>query len=271
MATGFCTAAPTAEHGGILPADLVGQLMLSVALSMAAAPLLFIIGDRIAAREAAERPEEPPDEMPEDSNPIVIAGFGRVGQIIGRVLLARKIEFTALDTDHEEVKTMKRFGIQAYYGNAAHLEVLHAAGLGEAKIFVLAIDNIEASLRAAELVRKNFPSVKIIARARNRFHAYRLMDIGVDEFVRETLLSSLEMSRIIFESLGDTPEGARQTVDRFVNYDVKLLKREQALYHDETQLIQSTREANEELAGLLEMECAKIIAAPEDSSAQTQS
>lgn len=258
-----------AGHGGILPAELVGQLMLSVALSMAAAPLLFIVGDRIAAREAAERPDEPVDEMPEHGNPIVIAGFGRVGQIIGRVLLARKLNFTALDTDHAEVQTMKRFGIQAYYGNAAHLEVLHAAGLREAKVFVLAIDNIEASLRAAELVRKNFPRVKIIARARNRFHAYRLMDIGVDEFVRETLLSSLEMTRIIFESLGDSPDSARQTVDRFIKYDVELLKREQALYHDETQLIQSAREANEELAGLLEMECAKTVPAPEESPAQT--
>ena len=153
---------------------------------------------------------------------------------------------------------MKRFGIEAFYGNASHLEVLHAARLGEAKVFMLAIDNIETSLRCAETVRKHFPDVKVIARARNRFHAYRLMDLGVDVFVRETFLSSLDMSQKIFESLGMSPEESRQFIERFAAHDIEMLKREQALYHDETQLIQSSKEANEELAGLLEEECADI-------------
>lgn len=255
-----------AQQGGVLSEVVVGQLMLSVALSMAIAPLLFIVGDRITARETAQHPAPAPDEMPGHGSPVVIAGFGRVGQIIGRTLLARKIPFIALDIDHEEVKTMKRFGIEAFYGNASHLEVLHAARLGEAKVFMLAIDNIETSLRCAETVRKHFPDVKVIARARNRFHAYRLMDLGVDVFVRETFLSSLDMSRKIFDSLGMPPDESRQFIERFAAHDIEMLKREQALYHDETQLIQSSKEAIEELAGLLEEECAKNQ--PDDAPAR---
>lgn len=244
-----------AQQGHVLEAEVVAQLSLSVALSMAAAPLLILLGDRIAAREKAAEPPEPADELPEQPNPVVIAGFGRVGQIIGRILIARGIAFTALDKDHDEVKTVRRFGIEAYFGDAAQLEVLHAAGVADARVFVLAIDDIEASLCAAETVRRHFPQVTIVARARNRFHAYRLMDLGVEHIMRETLLSSLDMARRVFELSGRSPESAREIVERFAEYDDKLLRREQALYHDETQLIQSSREAMEELSSILEQEC----------------
>jgi voltage-gated potassium channel Kch len=254
-----------AQANRLLEAEVVAQLNLSVALSMAVAPLLFILADRLNQRDAAANPapEPPTDELPDAPNPVVMAGFGRVGQIIGRVLLARKVPFTALDIDHEEVKTIKRFGIQAYYGNAAHLDVLHAARVDDAKVFVLAIDDIETSLRCAELVRKHFPHVTVIARARNRFHAYRLMDLGVELIMRETFRSSLEMAGMVFEALGKTPDKAQQIVDRFATHDVALLAREQALYHDENQLIQSSREASEELLLILELELGDV--APDDA------
>lgn len=254
-----------AQGSRLLEAEVVAQLNLSVALSMAVAPLLFILADRLNAREAAATaPAEPaPDELPDLPNPVVMAGFGRVGQIVGRVLLARSVPFTALDIDHEEVQTIKRFGIQAYYGNAAHLDVLHAARVGEAKVFVLAIDNIETSLRTAELVRKHFPHVTLIARARNRFHAYRLMDLGVELIMRETFRSSLDMARMVFEALGKAPDKAQQIVDRFAEHDAALLGREQALYHDEHQLIQTAREASEELVLILEQELGDARPSPE--------
>lgn len=257
-----------AQANRLLEAEVVAQLNLSVALSMAVAPLLFILADHLNRREAAANPapEPPADDMPDAPNPVVMAGFGRVGQIIGRVLLARKVPFTALDIDHEEVQTIKRFGIQAYYGNAAHLDVLHAARLDDAKVFVLAIDDIETSLRCAELVRKHFPHVTVIARARNRFHAYRLMDLGVELMMRETFRSSLEMAGMVFEALGKTPDKAKQIVDRFATHDVALLAREQALYHDEHQLIQSSREASEELVLILEQELGD---APPEAEATT--
>ncbi|TVO51944.1 monovalent cation:proton antiporter-2 (CPA2) family protein [Denitromonas halophila] len=255
-----------AQASQLLEPEVVAQLNLSVALSMATAPLLFILADRLNAREAAATATIEPEteDMPDLPNPVVMAGFGRVGQIVGRVLLARNVPFTALDIDHEEVKTMKRFGIQAYYGNAAHLEVLHAARIDDAKVFVLAIDDIETSLRCAEMVRKHFPQVTIVARARNRFHAYRLMDLGVELLMRETFRSSLDMTRMIFEVLGKTPEKSQQIVDRFAEHDGELLKREQALYHDEHQLIQSAREATEELSLILEQELGDAL--PENPS-----
>ncbi|MCB1955654.1 MAG: monovalent cation:proton antiporter-2 (CPA2) family protein [Rhodocyclaceae bacterium] len=245
-----------AHAGGLLASEVVAQLNLSVALSMVLAPFLIIWGDRLDAREAAASGEAPPppDVLPDDEHPVVIAGFGRVGQIIGRVLLARRVPFTALDKDHTEVQMIRRFGIKAYYGDAMNLDVLHAAKLEHAQVFVLAIDDIEASLCCAETVRKHFPAVTIVARARNRFHAYRLMDLGVELIIRETFLSSLDMAARTFEALGKSPEKAREIVDLFAEQDAVLLRREQALYHDETQLIQSSREALDELAHLLEEE-----------------
>ena len=260
-----------AQEGGLLPAAVVAQLNLSVALSMALAPFLIIWGDRLDARSAPAAEVPPPDEMPDEHAPVVIAGFGRVGQIVGRVLLARRVRFTALDKDHSEVKTIRRFGIEAFYGDAAQLEVLHAAKVGEAQVFVLAIDDIEASLLSAETVRRHFPGVTIVARARNRFHAYRLMDLGVELIIRETFLSSLDMARQVFETLGKPAERARDIVARFAEYDARVLRREQALYHDETQLIQTSREALDELASLLEEEVpapTAEAAEPEQSPAE---
>ncbi|MCK9260315.1 MAG: monovalent cation:proton antiporter-2 (CPA2) family protein [Azoarcus sp.] len=245
-----------ARASSLLPLDVVEQLTLAVALSMAIAPLLFIIGDRINAKEVASQPERPADEMPDEPNPVVIAGFGRVGQIIGRILRVRGVPFTALDKDLDEVDMVRRFGAQAYYGNAAHLEVLDAARVGEAKVLILAIDDIETSIRCAELVRKHFPHVQIVARARDRFHAYRLMDLGVTLQMRETFKSSLALATMTFEALGKPPAAAQHIVDLFARNDQELLKRQQALYHDESQLIQSTKDAYKELAALLEQELA---------------
>lgn len=253
-----------AQANALLPQEMVAQLNLSVALSMALAPLLFILGDRLNARDATDAPAEAPeaDALPDAPNPVVIAGFGRVGQILGRILIARKVPFTALEMNHEEVQMVKRFGIQVYYGNAAHLDVLHAAGVDEAKIFVLAIDDIESSLRTAALVRKHFPHVKVVARARNRFHAYRLMDLGIELIARETFRSTLEMTGMVFETLGKPADKTKQILDRFAIHDIELLKRERALYHDENQLIQSANEANEELAQILEEELGVTLPEP---------
>lgn len=228
------------------------KLTLVVALSMAASPLLLLIGDRLARAEKNRLPVRAFDEMPDESSEVVIAGFGRVGQIIGRLLLARGVSFTALDADAGQVDTVRRFGLKVFYGDAAHLDLLHAAQLSQAKVFVLAIDDVEASLRTAELVRKHFPHVQIVARARNRFHASRLMDLGIERQIRETLPSSLEMARWTLELLHEPPALAEQMVNRFARHDAAVLARQQAISHDESKLIQSSLEAREELAQILE-------------------
>ena len=228
------------------------KLTLVVALSMAASPLLLLIGDRLAQAEKSRQPSRAFDDMPDESSEVVIAGFGRVGQIIGRLLLARGVSFTALDADAGQVDTMRRFGLKVFYGDAAHLDLLHAAQLGQAKVFVLAIDDVEASLRTAELVRRHFPHVQIVARARNRFHASRLMDLGIERQIRETLPSSLEMAKWTLELLHEPPALAEQMVNRFARHDAAVLARQQAISHDESKLIQSSLEAREELAQILE-------------------
>ncbi|MBP8265436.1 MAG: cation:proton antiporter [Zoogloea sp.] len=228
------------------------KLTLVVALSMAVSPLLLLIGDFLVRADAAKQPPRAFDEMPAEASEVVIAGFGRVGQVVGRLLLARGTRFTALDVDAEQVETVRRFGLKVFYGDAANLDLLHAAQLREAKVFVLAIDDVKASLRTAELVRKHFPHVQIVARARNRFHASRLMDLGIERQIREALPSSLEMARWTLELLHEPPALVDQMVTRFVRHDAEVLARQQAIAHDEGQMIQSTRAAREELAQILE-------------------
>ena len=127
-----------------------------------------------------------------------------------------------------------------------------SAQLREAKVFVLAIDDVEASLRTAELVRRHFPHVQIVARARNRFHASRLMDMGIERQIREALPSSLEMARWTLELLHEPPALVDQMVSRFARHDAEVLARQQAIDHDEGKLIQSSKEAREELVQILE-------------------
>ena len=228
------------------------KLTLVVALSMAVSPLLLMFGDWLARREAGRRPPKAYDQMPSEASDVVIAGFGRVGQVVGRLLLARGIRFTALDADAGQVETVRKFGFKVFYGDAAHLDLLHAAQVGEAKVFVLAIDDVEASLRTAELVKKHFPHVQIVARARNRFHASRLMDMGIERQIREALPSSLEMARWTLELLHEPPALVDQMVTRFARHDAEVLARQQAIDHDEGKLIQSSKEAHDELAQILE-------------------
>ncbi len=137
--------------------------------------------------------------------PVIIAGFGRFGQIVARILRLRKIPFTALDSNQTHVDFVRNFGNKIYYGDASRLDLLRAAGAETAKIFVLAIDDVDVSVRTAELVREQFPKLKIFARARNRQHAFALMDLGVTNIIRETYLSSLDLAATVLESLGETP------------------------------------------------------------------
>src|SRR5262249_44853688 len=151
--------------------------------------------------------------------------------------------FTALDRSPEQVETVRRFGRKVYYGDASRLDLLRAAGAERAKLFVLAVDDVEASIVTAEMVRKHFPNLKIYARARNRFHAYRLMDMGCDLIERETLRGSLHLAEEVLTELGVSPWEAQLTVARFRAHDEQTLDRQHAVYHDETQLRQTAMDA----------------------------
>jgi monovalent cation:proton antiporter-2 (CPA2) family protein len=235
---------------GILDATLSGSLVIVVTLSMALTPLAFLFHEQLTRYWSKATTEF--EHIVETENQVIIAGFGRVGQIVGRLLRAKRISFTALDKSAEQIDTVRRFGARAWYGDASRLDLLRAAKTDKAEIFVLAIDDVESSLRTAELVKKHFPNVRIYARARNRFHAYRLMDIGVEFLIRETFLSSLDLAERVLRDLGIPSWDARDSVATFRGYDEQSLQRTHAVYHDETQLIQTGKQAAQELEALLQ-------------------
>ncbi len=235
---------------GIVDGETAGLLVIVVTASMVLSPLLLVLHDSLFKKRPAEGlPFDTPDEL---YPKVIIAGFGRFGQIVGRILRARRIAFTALEANQTQVDFLRRFGNQVFYGDASRLEMLRAAHAENAEIFVLAIDDVEASVRTAELIAKHFPHLKIFARARNRQHAFRLMDLEVRYTIRETLVSSLEMSEKILETLGLSKSMSVETVRRFRAHDEATMRKQQAVKDDERKLLESAREAAEQLLHLFE-------------------
>jgi len=240
----------------IVSAQTADLLILAVTLSMMLGPLLLIAQESLTERWLRP-PATPYDAIEERDIQVIIAGFGRFGQIVARVLRLRRLSFTALDSNQTNVDFVRRFGNRVYYGDVSRLDLLRAAGAATARVLVLAIDDVEASLRTAQLVREQFPQLKVYARARNRQHAFALMDIGVDVIVRETYASSLEMAGRVLEALGSTPATARETVRRFREHDEATLAAQYAVKEDENKFLATTREAAEQLEKLFEADQVK--------------
>jgi monovalent cation:proton antiporter-2 (CPA2) family protein len=240
----------------ILDAHLADFLVLVVTLSMMIGPLILGLHDRVR-RSLVKADSGPYDTIDERDSRVIVAGFGRVGQIVSRVLRARHINFTALDSSQTHVDFVRRFGNKIYYGDASRLDLLRAAGAESADIFVLAIDDVEASVRTAEIVHTNFPGLKILARARNRQHAFSLMDHGVDYIIRETYGSSLELAEAVLTRLGDTPAAARASVKKFRQHDEKTLVEQYAIKEDEVKFMAAARESAQQLEKLFEADAAK--------------
>jgi monovalent cation:proton antiporter-2 (CPA2) family protein len=239
----------------ILDTEIAELLVLVVTASMILSPMLLALYDvTFKANESDGRPFDTPVEL---YPKVIIAGFGRFGQIVGRILLARKISFTALEANQTQVDFLRRFGNHVFYGDASRLELLRAAHAENAQVFVLAIDDVEASVRTAELIRKHFPHLKIFARARNRQHAFRLMDLAVRYTIRETLVSSLEMSVQVLESLGLSKSKAVETVHQFRVHDEATMAKQQAVRDDESKFMATTRESAEQLLHLFETDTAQ--------------
>ncbi|MDE2195747.1 MAG: monovalent cation:proton antiporter-2 (CPA2) family protein [Gammaproteobacteria bacterium] len=242
----------TAAGYHIFDRSLVELLNLAVTLSMAATPLLVLFNEKIIQRFQDDNAPPEFDRIDEPGNPVIIAGFGRFGQIVGRLLRVKRIAFTALEADHRQVDVIRRFGNKIYYGDASRLELLRAAKAGQARYLVLAIDDVEASVRTAGMARKHFPNLTILARARNRHHAHLLMELGVKSIVRETLFSSLELAGELLRELGMDADETGRALAMFRKHDDELLQRQFAVFRDETRLIQTSREAAKELELLLE-------------------
>jgi monovalent cation:proton antiporter-2 (CPA2) family protein len=237
----------------LVPAALIDELILAVAVSMLLTPFVYLLNERFGPQPAT--PEPPAfDDIPEERHEVIIAGFGRVGQIVGRMLQSIGRPFTALEIDSSQVDIVRRYGNSVHFGDAARPEVLRAAGADKAKILVLATADMETSLHIAETAKRQFPNLAIIARAHNRRHAHKLMDIGVDRIFRDTLLSSLAMGESVLERLGLGDRDVRHVSDAFREADEKLLLEQHALQHSEDKLVQSARDAAAELESILEQD-----------------
>nr|WP_313423763.1 monovalent cation:proton antiporter-2 (CPA2) family protein [Moraxella sp.] len=241
----------TAQH--LLTREQQNILNLVVTVSMAMTPLAFLLLEKIGNPIFAKaKPSKEYDKIPNHEHEVVIAGFGRVGQIIGRVLRMHNIEFTAIEKSANQVDFVRKFGNQVYYGNPQNPEILRAAGLQRTKVFIIAIGDIELSATVADYAVRNYPHLTILARAKNREHYYRLRDAGVKYIWRETYLSSLDMSRETLEVLGMAPQTARKTVQMFRDYDDALIERQRAIYEDEAEMIASAQSAIQELESLFD-------------------
>jgi glutathione-regulated potassium-efflux system protein KefB len=233
---------------GVIDQHLANLLTLAVTLSMAATPPLLLIDDAVVR---ALKPKPPDYELPpEGDHHVIVAGFGRFGQIVARVLRARQIPFTALDSSVAQVDFVKRFGAQIYYGDAGRLDILRAAGADKARAFVLAIDNVEASLRVAEMVRTHFPDLPIYARARDRTHVHKLMDLGVTIIERETFLAALELTKALLRGLGLKEAEVKRLTETFKRLDEKRLYQDYQYYTDLEKVQANARSQAKELEEL---------------------
>ncbi len=232
---------------------LVDLLTATVVLSMAVTPLLVQLAE-LASRRFAKPEVRPFDAIdPDGETPrVVIAGFGRMGQIVARVLRAHRIPFTALENSVEQVEFSRRFGNKIYYGDPARPELLRAAKVEQAEVFVIAMDDAEAAIRTARLVRQMYPHLKVFARARNRQHLFKLMDLQLAGVTRETFHSSLVMTRRVLEALGIAPQRAANLLTRFREHDERLLRAQYLIRDDEAGLVQSAKDALSELSEIFE-------------------
>ena len=251
---------------GVLERPVADLLSVAVTLSMAATPLLLLIDERLAPKV---KPARAFDEMPDNDGHVVVAGFGRVGQIVARILSAKRIPVTALNSNPEQVDFVRKFGAQIFYGDASRPEILESAQTGKARAFVLAIDDIEASLRTARVVRRNYPDVPIYARARTRRHVHQLMDEGIKIIRRETFLASVDLTREVLRGLGLPEREVRFTVDTFQAMDRRRLYEDYKHYTDIEKLQTGARSYAQELEELFAKDAAEQAKTADKKTADT--
>lgn len=242
-----------AGQSGVLTPDEVRPIVVVVALSMLITPLLLIVLERVVLPRVAETAKErDADEIAPHDDPVIIAGFGRFGQIVGRMVRASGFGMTVLDHDVEMIDAVRRVGMKVHYGDASRVELLHAAGCARAKIFVLAVDDREKSLQIAKAVKTHFPGLRVIARAWDRIHYYELKKIGVEDVFRETFGSALEAGTASLRGLGMRAHRAHRATQAYRAYDQRALDQLLELWGgDETVYFDAVRRAQEEAERLL--------------------
>jgi glutathione-regulated potassium-efflux system ancillary protein KefC len=238
-----------AAAGPLLPPATLSVLNAVVALSMLTTPLLFMVYEKALARGIT--PGTP--DVRDEGHPVIIAGFGRFGQVMSRVLNGLRINATLIDHDPNQVELVRRFGNPTYYGDASRLDVLERAGIERARLLVMAIDDSELALRTVKQVRRRYPSLAIIARARSRTDAYEYLDLGIPA-VRETFGSALDAAELALRALGHGPLAARRVVTQFRRHDEELMEQMAAHRGEVKQLIALNQQGRRDLERLLTAE-----------------
>lgn len=225
-------------------------LVLLVALSIALTPILVAIYGRYIQPMFMSTLPAHYDEI-DEHNGVIIAGFGRFGQIVGRFMVSQGVEITVLEKSPEQVELLRKFGSKAYFGDATRLDLLRSAGAEEARMLVVAVDDADSAVEIVKLAKENFPHLKIFARARNRRHAFDLDRVGADYYHRELLDSSLTMARDAMIALGYPKADIERRAKKFRNHDIETLRRSFAFFESEPDMINFARLSREELEGIL--------------------
>lgn len=235
-----------AQAARLLPGDWDKILTLVVALSMALTPLLVIGADALVRRGRAQGSREA-DAIDAEDAPVIIAGFGRFGQIVGRLLFASGHKATVLDFDPDQIETLRRFGFRVFYGDATRLDLLEAAGAAKAKVIVNALDDVASNLKLVDLVQQHFPQAELIVRARNVAHYYQLRERGVTNVEREVFDSAILAGRRTLEKLGVRPFEARERAHKFRRHNIRSLEAVIAEGMDEATRLARAKSARDEL------------------------
>jgi voltage-gated potassium channel Kch len=244
-----------AAASSILSPERTAVLNAAVAVSMLTTPFLFMAYERFLKRQ--QRTERSPDAIRE-SNPVIVAGFGRFGQVVVRVLRGVGIGATVIDHDPGQIDTVRRFGWKAYYGDATRMDLLESAGAASAKLLLVALDDPAAAMQTVKRVRQRFPGLAMIVRARSRTDAYEYAEIGVPA-VREVFGSALEAAARALQALGYDRDNAERIVRRFREYDERQIQESAPHRHDVAQLIALTEQGRRDIRQLL---AAEALSAP---------
>ena len=249
----------------VLTPEISSLLVVVVALSMIATPLLLVLYDKVIAPRLRNLERRPDDRIDAQDNPVIIAGFGRFGQIIGRLLYANRIGVTVLDHDPDQIDLLRKFGFKVFYGDATRIDLLHAAGAAKARALVVAVDDVEDCLELVDAVRRDFPDLPILARARNVTHYYQLMDRGVTMIERDTFESALRLGRQTLQQLGFGAYRARQAAMKFRTHNIKLLHAVYPYYKDQQQMVSMAKQGRDELEAMFARD-AETLSAERQSS-----
>ena len=238
----------------ILTPEQTSLVTLVVAVSMLVAPLLLMAYEQLQKRTSNSAPEFDKPEQISSAKHVIIAGYGRFGQIMGRLLHAQGYEITVLDHSPSQIELLRRFGNTVFYGDAARQELLEAAGAHTAQMLIVAIDDADKTLEIIKLAHKNYPQLKIVARAIDRRHAYQLLNLKVDAFNRETVDSAINLAVDALELLGNNKEDAQRAGKLFRDHDRAAVLQLAELWGDDASYGVAVRQRMEDLKQVLQQD-----------------